>query len=192
MDKEMTKIYRIKLTELKKLLKERGVKAVRIPTHKLSEFAQEIAEPIKKDIEKLTGHKLRLFVDDEEEVVYKTDVPMTQMKRITKKFANAASFGVSVVEYGDGKTGIVFPARAKDPGEDLEEKLEERAYNEQYKEIKKAYGQKAADKANYGWGVDEGSIATKVYLPDGAQVLVTSFDPSGDINQVMDHEWEDY
>jgi hypothetical protein len=45
---------------------------------------------------------------------------------------------------------------------------EERIYRAQYRWIKKNYGQRPANDANYGWGVsssDDGSpdVATKVY-----------------------------
>ena len=45
--------------------------------------------------------------------------------------------------------------------------LEARVYNEQYDWIRKKFGKRAAEVANYGWGVtgdeDYVSVATKVY-----------------------------
>lgn len=45
--------------------------------------------------------------------------------------------------------------------------IEQRLLNQQYRLIKERFGQKVAEKANYGWGTtgdeDYVSIATKVY-----------------------------
>lgn len=70
------------------------------------------------------------------------------------------------------------------------EKLEERAYAEQEDMIREMYGVEAADKANYGWGVDDDgdeiSICTKVY---GIGVLNTVIDPcTHEISHDMDEE----
>ena len=63
--------------------------------------------------------------------------------------------------------------------------LEDRIYREQERIIRRDYGKRAADQANYGWGVDEddGSIivSTKVY---GHGVLITYGDRS---TGVLDH-----
>jgi hypothetical protein len=57
--------------------------------------------------------------------------------------------------------------------------IEDRAYDSQYEYIKKNYGKRRADQANYGWGVheaeDEIVISTKVYGKD-PKVLVTVVD----------------
>jgi hypothetical protein len=49
----------------------------------------------------------------------------------------------------------------------VEERLEERVYNEQEKMIRESYGRRAAKMANYGWGVDGTDeyiyVETKVY-----------------------------
>lgn len=69
-------------------------------------------------------------------------------------------------------------------------KLENQIYIEQQAYIKKAFGKKACDHANYGWGVsgdkDYLSVATKVY---GHGVLTSEGSlPSGDI----DHSFEEF
>jgi hypothetical protein len=66
--------------------------------------------------------------------------------------------------------------------------LENKIIDEQYKLIKEKYGEKAADAANYGWGVDcmrdAISVSTKVY---GKGVLMSNGDKSG-----ITHEWRLY
>ncbi|MFA5189018.1 MAG: hypothetical protein WC460_06705 [Patescibacteria group bacterium] len=175
----MTKIYRIKLTELKKLFSE-GMK--------LSQFAKEVAEPIIKDIEKLIGKKIRFSFEDEYEAVYKTNASRGLLLRALKKVAKDSS-RVGFREYADGMMAIVF-VKAEDD-EDNINKLDERLYNEQYEEIKKAYGKTAAEKANYGWGAVEGSVATKVYLKSGYRVLTSTYDPEGPEDQFIEHEWDE-
>ena len=63
--------------------------------------------------------------------------------------------------------------------EDIERR-EQEAYDNQEAWIRKHCGKQAADKANYGWGVDEveGVICTKVY---GFGVLITDVE-SGEID----------
>lgn len=59
--------------------------------------------------------------------------------------------------------------------------------SENINEIQREYGPEAAKNANIGWGVgDDGSVASKVYHPDGNIVVQSYFDPhSGEI--VHDH-----
>ena len=73
----------------------------------------------------------------------------------------------------------------------------DRVYAEQHKMIEKRYGKRAADEANYGWGANEGSIATKVYLGGGSRgvgnmVLQTGYDPRKPVDQKLDHRWSEY
>ena len=87
------------------------------------------------------------------------------------------------------KEGIMESKRSK------ADMIEDRVHNEQYKIIKTEYGEKAAKSANYGWGTDEisGSITTKVYeTKDGTMVLETTWDPSGPVDQQLDHDWSEY
>ena len=69
-------------------------------------------------------------------------------------------------------------------------KLERRAYAEQSDEIEKRFDRKAAEAANYGWGVDGNdnalSIATKVYRGQPYTVLVTDVDL---VNGTITHDW---
>jgi hypothetical protein len=64
--------------------------------------------------------------------------------------------------------------------------------DEQIRLIEGKHGKEAADMANYGWGTsadnDAVSIATKVYLPDGAVVLVSDAVKGTAIT----HRWEKY
>ena len=61
------------------------------------------------------------------------------------------------------------------------------AYDEQYELICKEFGKRAADNANYGWGVDGDenwtSLATKVY---GHGVLQTTLDLA---DGSTSHDW---
>lgn len=70
-----------------------------------------------------------------------------------------------------------------------EGKFELAIYDAQFELIKKECGAKAAEMANYGWGVaaddEEVSIATKVY---GFGVLVTNGNYA---TKAMSHEWRD-
>lgn len=69
-------------------------------------------------------------------------------------------------------------------------KLELKAYAEQQKLISERFDEKAAEMANYGWGVDclgsYTSIATKVYRGDPYTVLVSLLDFS---DGTIEHEW---
>lgn len=60
-------------------------------------------------------------------------------------------------------------------GHSVTKNIEETIYENQSEFIRQRWGQEAADKANYGWSVDEvtGEVATKVY---GHGVVVTSFE----------------
>lgn len=66
--------------------------------------------------------------------------------------------------------------------------LDEKAYDEQYELIRKQYGKKKAEMANYGWGVagDDtyASIATKVY---GVGVLQSTVEYA---TKRITHEWQ--
>lgn len=69
------------------------------------------------------------------------------------------------------------------------QKLEVKAYDQQAKEIERAFGKTSANDANYGWGVDETGknlqISTKVY---GKGVLNTEVNlKTGE----MTHDWSD-
>lgn len=90
----------------------------------------------------------------------------------------------------DGKpTQFWIPSKESVDRDAQIEELESKAYDEQYEMIKSEYGKKAADNANYGWGVsgddDFSDIATKVY---GVGVLSTYVDyKTGTIT----HRWSD-
>jgi len=66
--------------------------------------------------------------------------------------------------------------------------LEDRIYNEQERIIRRDFGKRAADRANYGWGVDDGdehlTVNTKVY---GHGVFTTVADRR---TGVLDHAFE--
>ena len=69
-------------------------------------------------------------------------------------------------------------------------KLEDKIYKEQEEYIEKEYGKDAANKANYGWGVNDNEdsieVATKVY---GIGILnSTGFPSTGEI----DHDFEEF
>lgn len=55
------------------------------------------------------------------------------------------------------------------------DRSEDMIIGHQYNVIKDFFGKEVADKANYGWGVDEvsGSVETKIYLPDRRRILTT-------------------
>lgn len=71
------------------------------------------------------------------------------------------------------------------------ELAEAKAYDEQTARIRRRYGKRSADGANYGWGVSSTdtylSVCTKVY---GAGMVLTSTAayPSLEIG----HEWSEY
>jgi len=71
----------------------------------------------------------------------------------------------------------------------IKEKVEDEIYNQQYQWIKDKFGKEAADKANYGWGVDktepELCVETKVY---GHGVLVSRASSEEDIG----HEFREF
>jgi len=79
------------------------------------------------------------------------------------------------------------------------DRIDDIIYQQQKVLIHKRYGKKAADTANYGWGVSQSpmfgdepdfiSYATKIYLDDRFKVLVSEADyPSIHPS----HDWRDY
>ena len=66
--------------------------------------------------------------------------------------------------------------------------LEDKAYNQQFRRIKREHGEHAATNANYGWSVEGGKehthIATKVY---GQGVLHSHIDHKAG---TISHEWD--
>jgi len=75
--------------------------------------------------------------------------------------------------------------------EEWDEEILDEIQDEQQKVIEEKYGLDAAEKANYGWGIDDTevgmSVATKVYAPQMVLVSTASF-PSKDIA----HSWRPY
>ena len=75
------------------------------------------------------------------------------------------------------------------------EGLQRAVYVEQLALIREMFGQKAADELNLGWGVaaDKGelSVASKVYLPKGSQVITTNT-RIGACREWFDHNLEEY
>lgn len=73
--------------------------------------------------------------------------------------------------------------------------LERAIYDEQNKFIEKTYGKKAMENCNMGWGVDandtEISVATKVYLGDSVEIVVTNACLGDTRNDFQTHT-EDY
>jgi len=69
------------------------------------------------------------------------------------------------------------------------QKVEDEIYNQQYQWIKDNRGKEAAEKANYGWGVDETGpeliVETKVY---GHGVLVSR----GSSKENISHNFEEF
>ena len=63
---------------------------------------------------------------------------------------------------------------------------ESRIYDAQEKEIKKKYGKRAMEYANYGWGVDDHSVSTKVYVKP-TMILSSCFE-----GKKIVHEWSEY
>lgn len=58
-------------------------------------------------------------------------------------------------------------------------------FDAQGEEIAKRYGNEAATSANYGWGVGNGHVATKVYLDSGNMIIQTEAKADGTIT----HSW---
>lgn len=71
--------------------------------------------------------------------------------------------------------------------------VESKVVDEQVRKISNRFGPKAADSANYGWGSsgdrDFASVATKVYHPKGARVLLSEAS-RGD--EGATHSWRKY
>jgi len=77
---------------------------------------------------------------------------------------------------------------SKKPSDRWYADAESRIYGEQYEEVKREYGKRAADRANYGWGVEDGDgyvrVSTKVY---GRGVLSST----AIYRRGVEHEWGD-
>ncbi len=71
---------------------------------------------------------------------------------------------------------------------ELTDEIEASLYDAQENLIRAEHGDEAADTANYGWAVDDGVVATKVYLPTGAMVLCSELGKDG----VIKHQWLKY
>lgn len=82
-----------------------------------------------------------------------------------------------------------MPKRKKPVSSRWYRDAESRLYAEQEKIIEREYGKKERDRANYGWGVEEGedfiAISTKVYVA-GRPVLISI----KTFGERPDHSWE--
>ena len=75
-----------------------------------------------------------------------------------------------------------------DSEEDSDEIIQE-VYSIQEKLIAEKYGTEAAEQANYAAGLQQGSIATKVYLNSGNVTLESNFSTDGDSITKISHRW---